>query len=389
MGINKFKEVLEKNCPHVLQTKPISFFRGYRVSIDASIVMIDTMRYPWKQATNNKHIEHEADLDIFYRAWSCKLLNVINKFLTAGITPVFVFDGKAPPEKSITRKKRHAQVEKNRNRYNDLLKRFNEAPAIEKVLIMQEAQKIRSYLLPVGKDSTDFFKQLLYIIGIPFLQAREEADNLCATLCIDGYCYAQYTTDTDSLAHGCRCVIKGFADTSINEKGQIVEMVQVMELSNVLQGLNLSYKSFVDMCIMLGCDYNSNIPDVGPAKVVPLIAKYRCIECLPAAYRKIQLDTSILKHEPSDDHRGCRNMFSYRSIDELIVDKLPSLDLNGKDITVRLAHSSLNIQLDLSNTLKIINFVPPAKNVPPGKDDLMIDSAGRVNFIICPYLQEG
>ncbi len=386
MGINKLKDVLKKHCPKAMQTKHLTFFKGNRISVDASTVMYNTMASAWKQAVRSKKsMDDEVNKEIFYREWSRNLLNLINRFLMAGITPVFVFDGKAPPEKDGTRRKRQAQIHKYKTQYQNLLTAFKQASNMEKVLILKQAQKVQAYILPVDRENSDFFKTVLYIIGIPFLQAKEEADGLCAALCIEGHCYAQYTTDTDSLAHGCRCVITDFTQHTINEHGQAVETVDIIILSDILQGMALSYASFVDMCIMLGCDYNTNIPGIGPAKVVPLIKEYRTIENMPSVYAKKEMDIGVLKYEASEDHRGCRNMFSSKTILELSEEEIPPLDITTGDIMVRLGQATLPIVLDVSNTLKIIEFVPPARSVAPGKDDYLIDDISGINFIIQPY----
>ncbi len=386
MGINKLKDVLKKHCPKALQTRPLTFFKGYRISVDASTVMYSTMASAWKQAVRSKKsMEDEVNKEIFYREWSRNILSLINRFLMAVITPVFVFDGKSPPEKDSTRQKRQAQINKYKTNYQNLFNAFMQASTMEKILIWQQAQKIEGYILPVNRENSDFFKTLLYIIGIPFLQAKEEADGLCAALCIAGHCYAQYTTDTDSLAHGCRCVITDFTQNTINEQGQAVETIEIIILSDILQGMVLSYDSFVDMCIMLGCDYNSNIPGIGPAKVVPLIKKYRTIENLPPVYAKKELDIAVLKHKASEDHRGCRNMFSAKSVVELSAEEMPDLNIVTGDIMVRLGQATLPVALDVSNILKIIEFVPKAKNVASGKDDFLIDDISGINFIIRPY----
>jgi 5'-3' exonuclease len=61
----------------------------------------------------------------------------------------------------------------------------------------------------------------------------------------------------------------------------------------MLEALELSCDSFLDLCIMCGCDYNKNIFRVGPEKAYKYIQKYSSIEDISA---NTPLDVSILNH---------------------------------------------------------------------------------------------
>ena len=49
-------------------------------------------------------------------------------------------------------------------------------------------------------------------------------------------------------------------------------------MEKVLQGLGITYDQFIDLCILLGCDYCGNIKGIGPKKSVELIKQYGSIE---------------------------------------------------------------------------------------------------------------
>jgi len=46
----------------------------------------------------------------------------------------------------------------------------------------------------------------------------------------------------------------------------------------MLQGLELSYAEFVDLCILCGCDYTETIDGVGPVTAYKLIKEHKTIE---------------------------------------------------------------------------------------------------------------
>ena len=63
----------------------------------------------------------------------------------------------------------------------------------------------------------------------------------------------------------------------------------MIDYDNLLKELDFSKESFLDLCIMLGCDYNTNIPNIGPEKSISLLRKHKTID-------NIDIDKSILNH---------------------------------------------------------------------------------------------
>lgn len=51
-----------------------------------------------------------------------------------------------------------------------------------------------------------------------------------------------------------------------------------MNLSQILKDFEMNVEQFVDLCILLGCDYISTIRGIGPRKAFELIKKHKCIE---------------------------------------------------------------------------------------------------------------
>jgi flap endonuclease-1 len=50
------------------------------------------------------------------------------------------------------------------------------------------------------------------------------------------------------------------------------------DLSTILKELKLNQDEFIDLCILLGCDYTDTIDGIGPKKAYDLIKKYRTID---------------------------------------------------------------------------------------------------------------
>jgi flap endonuclease-1 len=51
-----------------------------------------------------------------------------------------------------------------------------------------------------------------------------------------------------------------------------------MEYSKAIEGLGLTHDQFVDLCILLGCDYCDTIRGIGPKTALKLVREYGCIE---------------------------------------------------------------------------------------------------------------
>ena len=58
---------------------------------------------------------------------------------------------------------------------------------------------------------------------------------------------------------------------SSGQKQPIIEI----DTAAVLAGLNLTYASFIDLCIMMGCDYCNTIKGVGPKTALALIRQHK------------------------------------------------------------------------------------------------------------------
>lgn len=54
--------------------------------------------------------------------------------------------------------------------------------------------------------------------------------------------------------------------------------VKEINLEQVLKDFEMDMPQFVDLCILLGCDYTKTIRGIGPKKAFELIQKHKTIE---------------------------------------------------------------------------------------------------------------
>lgn len=88
-----------------------------------------------------------------------------------------------------------------------------------------------------------------------------------------GKVYASATEDMDALTYGSSILLRHI---TFSEACKMP--IQEFHLSKVLEEMELSHDEFIDLCILLGCDYCDSIPGVGPKRAMTLIKQYRSID---------------------------------------------------------------------------------------------------------------
>ncbi|XP_061551109.1 probable flap endonuclease 1 homolog isoform X2 [Phycodurus eques] len=224
MGITKLADLIRFEAPGAISHKDVSDYTGKVIALDTSIVMNQ-----FRAATPSLN----PLTGLFFRTLT---------FLEHDIKPVFVFDGRPPGEKIAALQKR------------------------------AEAAGWRSpnHLGTASLQTKDSF-HLLKLLGVPVIQAPGDAEALCAWLVRERTAEAVASEDMDTLPFGAHVLIR---QLNAKKDSDIVEY----SLPMLLEKLQLTHKEFVDLCILLGCDYCDKIAGFGPKRALRLIQKYRTIE---------------------------------------------------------------------------------------------------------------
>jgi len=273
MGIKNLKKLIKKHAPDAILDKPSLYNK--KIAIDSSILLYK-YRYFYKE--DSFHIQG--------------FLHKVIELLQLGAIPVFVFDGKPPDAKRDTLDKRIETRTKMKDRIEELKILRNElnieacngiSPCIEPEEyidsdneddsgkpVIKEIKKINNQIrniekniLIVKQSHSNEVMDFLQSLGIPFLKAVSESEETCAFLQKNGIVDYVLTEDTDSLTFGAKQVILG-------------EKLYCLE--TILTNLELKFDSFIDLCILCGCDYTSTIPKVGPVNALKLIKKFGLID---------------------------------------------------------------------------------------------------------------
>ena len=328
MGIKSINPLLKKLAPDAFFTMPLTWLRDKRIAIDASGWMYSNMAIARKKVIRKTDVATvEPDQSEIRKEWILSAINFITGWLANKITPVFVFDGaKTHPEKVATQAKRRVERESHRTKIDELYAQLKGDILKLSTDVLEKLRSELSSYVNISSEDFSIFKSVIQGIGIPCIFAVGDGEQLCSSLCIEGKVAAVFSVDTDNLANGCPLIITGFSNGySYDEYGNKIGLLDCVRLDKVLAGLNISHDKFVDLCIMCGCDFNSNIPNYGPAKSLKLLRDHGTIDNLPKNF-----DVTCL------NHWRCRDIFSYRTSDEIMAKDDKNDHDSSKPVTSRL-----------------------------------------------------
>lgn len=249
MGIHNLTKVIKKY--YKPPEHPLSFYRTKKMAFDASLLTYQyliAIRSDGAQlAYNNVSTSHISGF--FY-----KIINLIE----SGIKPIFVFDGKPPIIKS-------EEIAKRNERRKDAEKKYL---AAEEEMDKIKMEKYDKRKLKMGKQHADEIKALLDYMGVSYTVSDNEAEAFCASLCKEGIVDYICTEDMDALCFQAPILLKNSSKDSMAE----------YNLAEIIKCMKLEFTEFVDLCILLGCDYTGTIKGIGATRAESLIKSHKTIE---------------------------------------------------------------------------------------------------------------
>ena len=290
MGIDKLNKYLKTNVPNAYSKKSVYDLENQKIAFDISILMYKYMNYALKIVVNQTNIiDEDLDRNKLIRIWISGIIKAFFIWLNYKITPVVVFDGPAGQNKNKTLANRSESKKLRKEKIASLTELIRSDPLTNCLLIKDLKQELMNDITIYPEDKL-LLKNVLESIGLQCLAATSEAEQLCAMLCIEGYCIGSYSLDSDLLVYGCPLMITKFSDEFYeNVNGYREIQVECIMIDVVLRELNMSREMFVDFCILLGCDYNESIRGKGVVGALKLISKYKSIDNIP-------IDTTCLNH---------------------------------------------------------------------------------------------
>ncbi|KAF5301141.1 hypothetical protein FQR65_LT08971 [Abscondita terminalis] len=257
MGILGLSKVLADYVPHAIKENELKNYFGRKVAVDASMCLYQFLIAVRSEGAQLTSIDGETTshlMGTFYRTI---------RLIENGIKPVYVFDGKPPQMKS-------GELNKRAERREEAEKALQKATEVGDAV---EMEKFNRRLVKVTTQHASEAKQLLTLMGVPYVDAPCEAEAQCAALVRAGKVFATATEDMDALTFGSNILLRHM---TVSEARKLP--IQEFHLDKILEGLNLTQNEFIDLCILLGCDYTDSIRGIGPKRAIDLIKQHKSIE---------------------------------------------------------------------------------------------------------------
>jgi 5'-3' exonuclease len=208
---------------------------------------------------NNKRIG--VDIQCFlYRAIANQLCPLkilaeqIVNFRKLNLTPIYVFDGKPPTEKSAVvtkRKTERTNATELCAKLRSSLESITDAKQREKIL--NQIKELESKNPSISYETKNEIKQFLYASGTLFVTAISEADSLLAYLFKRDIVDLIATFDLDLIPRGTHIIVP----TNINNPPGSQWLYY--DYNTIIKGLGLTETRFVELCVLMGSDYTQEL----------------------------------------------------------------------------------------------------------------------------------
>ena len=343
MGIKNLFKIISDNAPSAITEKKLKDYKGKTIVLDASMII-----YQFVIAIRNTG----NDLENSEGKMTTHIIGVINKalmLLKHDIIPIFVFDGKPPELKSNTLKERKNRKKKciqnlkddNYDNDSDRIKDFK-----------------KSFTL--SKTHIDEVKHILDLFGIPTVDSITEADPICAKIATKSDVHGVSSEDMDILTFGSPILIRGLSGT---------KKMKEINLKEVLTNLNMNQDEFIDLCILLGCDYTPTIPKIGKKRALDIIQKYRSIDNF------LEKEGKKYKVPENFNYKDAQDIFRNQCVQKLSSKyKLKKPNYNAiKEIMVDIYDFNLDKVNEYINKIKT-NYIRLSKTQKGGMNKYVVKS---------------
>jgi flap endonuclease-1 len=193
--------------------------------------------------------------------------------------PVFIFDGKPNPLKRRTIEMRREARKKAEVEYVEAVSKKDYAKAWSKAVMTGR----------VTGSVLDDSKRLLTLMGIPWLEALEDAEAQASYMAARGDVWAVGSKDYDCLLYGAPILARYLTLTGREwlpaQRRSRPLIPELIKLSENLTMLRITREQLVDLAILVGTDFDQGVKGIGPKKALKLVHDYRSIEQMPDEIR--------------------------------------------------------------------------------------------------------
>jgi 5'-3' exonuclease len=231
MGIKHLNRFLREEAQQCIKFISLAELSGKKIAVDISI-------YMYKYASEGTLLEN--------------MYLMLSTLRYYEIIPVFIFDGKPPPEKKELLQKRKEDKQEAEKEYNQLKKQLENKTIddVEKQEVVNNMDILKKKFIHIGKNEIDSVKRLIRAYGATYYDAPGEADELCALLVIKNKVWACLSEDMDMFVYGCNRVLRYLS--------LLNKTVVLYDTKDILNSLGITQKELREICVISGTDYNYN-----------------------------------------------------------------------------------------------------------------------------------
>ncbi|TEB40109.1 PIN domain-like protein [Coprinellus micaceus] len=260
MGIKGLTGLLNEHAPASIKEHEIKTLFGRKVAIDASMsiyqFLIAVRQRDGEMLTNDAGETTSHLMGLFYRT-----IRIVEN----GIKPAYVFDGKPPELKKGVLSQRYKKREEAKE----------EGEEAKEVGTTEDMDRFSRRQVKVTREHNEECRRLLGLMGIPFVVAPSEAEAQCAELARGGKVYAAGSEDMDTLTFNAPILLRHLTFSEAKK-----QPISEINLEAALKGLGMTMDQFIDLCILLGCDYLEPIKGVGPKSALKLMREYGSLKAV-------------------------------------------------------------------------------------------------------------
>ena len=266
MGIKFLNQFLRDQCNNSIAKINIADLTNKKIAIDTSI-------YLYKYESTDTLLEN--------------MYLMLSIFRHYNITPVFIFDGKPPPEKKELLKKRQEDKTAAKNEYNKLKEQMdlNQLTDEDKQEIIVSMDQLKKQFVYITYEKIEKVKELIRAYGATYYDAPGEADELCALLVNTNKVWACLSEDMDLFVYGCKRVLRYI---SLNNHSVVLYYTK-----GILNELNICQKEFREICVLSGTDYNINVNVLNLYDIIKLFREYQLNKLNHTFYDWLKLNLNL------------------------------------------------------------------------------------------------
>jgi flap endonuclease-1 len=179
---------------------------------------------------------------------------------------IYIFDGKPSLLKS-------KEIERRRQAKEEASQKYQEAMIEGR---FEEARKYSQGTSILTDEMIEESKEILKLLGIPYIQAPSEGEATAAHLTKSNIAYTCASQDYDSILFGARRLTRNLAISGkrkVPNRNLYVEVqTEMIEHQQVLDQTKLTHRQLIDVGILIGTDFNpGGVPGIGPKTALKLI----------------------------------------------------------------------------------------------------------------------